>query len=355
MQLKAFIGACAAAVLLTGPAHAQLALTPQGVTDGFTLTTFLSGYTPAQYGPLAQGILPDGNVVTGSAFVGTPGEGTIYIFKDADNQTLSSALSAATYTYTTGNPQYAMATAGGQVYGAQAFGGVYEHFTNTGAHTALAGPVSAARSYLGMWGDPVNGHIISSSYQGLLDINPLTGTFRVIATNPGIDGVTISPDGKTVYAEAGGNILAYDYASGALLHTYSGNGHFPDGTGVIAGGQLSGDIVVNNNDGTVGLLDPTTGVETIIATGGTRGDFVSPDTSNGTLFLSQNERIDRLSCGTGCSIGSSGGGGTGVPEPATLALFGLGLAALGLRRRRQRPGGRAPCAGVTSAITPKAG
>ena len=59
----------------------------------------------------------------------------------------------------------------------------------------------------------------------------------------------------------------------------------------------------------------------------------SPDTSNGTLFLSQNERIDRLSCGKGCAIGG-GGGGTGVPEPATLALFGLGLAALGLRRRR---------------------
>jgi hypothetical protein len=328
MTRKSVFAIALGALALCGSAHAQLALTADGIADGFTLTTFVGGYNfGATYGPLAQGILPDGNVVTGSM-----GDGKIYVFKDVDNQTLASAVSATAYTFTTSNPNYAMATAGGQVYGAQLFGGAYEAFSNSGAHSSIPG--LAATDSLGMWGDPVNGHIISASNQGLIDINPTAGTFRIITSNFGIDGVTISPDGKTVYAEAGGNIVAVDYNTGAILHTFSGNGHAPDGTGVISGGRFSGDIVVNNNDGTVGLLDVSTGTETIIASGGSRGDFVSPDTTNGTLFLSQFGSVDRLSCGEGCSIGGGGGGGTGVPEPGTLALLGLGL--LGLRLRRAR-------------------
>lgn len=44
--------------------------------------------------------------------------------------------------------------------------------------------------------------------------------------------LSVSPDGTTLYTEAGGNLLAYDVGTGALLHTYSGNGHGPDGTPV---------------------------------------------------------------------------------------------------------------------------
>ncbi|MDB5480711.1 MAG: proteinsorting protein [Caulobacteraceae bacterium] len=326
MIRKAFISAATAITLLAAvsPASAALTLTPIGVSDGFNLTTFVGGYF-GQYGPLAEGILPNGNVVTGSLSTDQ-----IYVFKDVDNQTLASALIATPYTFTTGNPNYAITTAGGQVYGAQLQGGVYEMFHNDGSHTALTGPISSVTNFLGMWGDPVNGHIISASNSGLIDIDPVTGSFRVINAGLFPDGVTVSPNGNTIYVENSGTIQSYDYTSGALINTYN-IGHSPDGTGVISGGKFNGDIIVNNNDGTVGLLNPSTSAFDIIASGGTRGDFVSPDRSNGTLFLSQYDQIARLACGPGCTIG-----GGGVPEPATWTMLILGLGALGVVSRRRR-------------------
>ena len=86
----------------------------------------------------------------------------------------------------------------------------------------------------------------------------------------------------------------------------------------ITGGKFNVDIVVNNNDGTVGLLNPTNGNYTTIADNGTRGDWVSLDTNNGSLFLSQQERIDRLTCGANCTFGAT-------PEPSSIDLLGAGI------------------------------
>jgi hypothetical protein len=300
---------------------------------GFQLSTFVSGYS-GSYGPLAQGILPDGDVLTGSLI-----DRKIYVFHDVDGQTLASAVSTTAYTCTTGNCNLSITTAGGQVYGAQALGGVFLHFANDGSSTPIPNLQAAGVfGYFGMWGNPVNGHLIATTTKGLMDIDPVAGTFRVINASVFADGLSVSPDGTALYVANGGSVQSYSIATGALLSSIA-PGHSPDGTGVIAGGSLSGDIIVNNNDGTVGLLDPTKASGDpnryrIIASGGTRGDFVSADTSNGTLFLSQNERVSRLSCGEGCSIGSSPPPG-GVPEPATFALFGTGLTACLLLRRRK--------------------
>ena len=321
---------CAATALT--PVHAAgLTLTAAGVADGFTLTTFVHGFN-AQYGPLAQGIAPNGNVITGSA-LGL----LIYVFNDVDNQTLPDAVHTVPYTAQTGNPNFAMTTAGGQVYGAQANGGTYEHFASDGTFTPIPNLQTAGLTdNLGMWGDPVNGHIISASNRGLVDIDPIAGTFRVINASLFPDGVTVSPDGSIVYVANAGTVQSYNITTGALINTFN-TGHSPDGTGVISGGSFNGDVIVNNNDGTVGLLDPTRSSGdpnqfVIIANSGTRGDFVSPDTSNGTLFLSQNEQVARLSCGPGCVIG----GPPSAPEPASYTMFGIGLAAFAVRRLRSR-------------------
>lgn len=317
--------AWAAAVTLSIPAaNAALTLTPDGVTAGFTLTTFVGGYGGGNYGPLAQGILPNGQVITGSVR-----DRQIYVFNDVDNQTLGGAVSATTYACQTGNCNWAMATAGGQVYGAQLFGGFFAKFASDGSFAPIPNLQALGLvDHLGMWGNPVNGKLIATSNKGLVEIDPVLGSFRVINGAFG-DGVTVSPDGRVVYL-ANGNIFGYDIETGALLHTFNGQGRGPDGTGVITGGKFNGFIVVNNNDGTLGLIDPMIGTELIIANGGTRGDFVSPDVSNGTLFVSQIEQVARLSCGVGCSIGTPP-----VPEPSTYVLMALGLAGItaALRRR----------------------
>lgn len=321
---------CGALVLcsaLPGAHAASLALTPEGTTRGFILTTFVDGYSFGNYGPIAQGIAPNGKVVTGSA-----GDGNIYVFNDVDNQHLTDALITTPYTCTTGNCNYAMATAGGEVYGAQAFGGIYEHFDSSGGRSPIAG--LGITSLLGMWGNPVNGHVISASNAGLVDIDPIAGTYRVINASVFPDGVSVTADGLIAYVENGGTVQSYDIATGALIHTYN-TGHSPDGTGVIIGGLFDGDVIVNNNDGTVGLLDPTKADGdplqfVLIASGGTRGDFASPDRNNGTLFLTAFDAVYRLSCGPGCSIGVVGGDPT--PEPDAAILLGCGLIAIGLVR-----------------------
>jgi len=313
-------------VTFASEAQATLALTSDGTTDGFTLDTFASGWGNngfLVYGPLSQGVASNGNVIAPSSL-----DQKIYVFNDVNGQTFGSAISATPYACQTGNCNFAMTTVNGQVYGAQAFGGTYEKFNSDGTFAPMTGAVASLRSNLGMWTDPTNGHIISASTTGLVDINPADGSFRVINAGLFPDGVSVSSDGTKVFVANGGTVQVYDKTTGALLNTFS-VGHSPDGMGVISGGLFNGFIVVNNNDGTVGLIDPTVGTEDIIASGGSRGDFVSADPTTGTLFLSQNELIDRLGCGPGCTIGNA------VPEPSTWAMLLLGFAGIGFMYRRK--------------------
>jgi hypothetical protein len=142
--------ALTAALTMARPADATLALTTDGINDGFTLSTFVSGYNFGgffSYGPLAQEILPNGNVITGSS-----GDQRIYVFPDANGQTLGSAISATPYTCQTANCSFAMATAGGQVYGSQSFGGIYEHFLSNGTFVPIPNLQAASLfGNLGMW------------------------------------------------------------------------------------------------------------------------------------------------------------------------------------------------------------
>ena len=100
---------------------------------------------------------------------------------------------------------------------------------------------------------------------------------------------------------------------------------------ITSNNALNGNIIVNTNFGQLIMINPVTHVQTIIATGGTRGDYTTPD-PNGSLLFTQTAEIFRLSCGVGCAIG----GPSTVPEPSTWLLISGGLAALLFFGRRKQ-------------------
>ena len=283
--------------------------------------------TPGAYYGLIGNVGLPGNVTIGSGYA----RGQLYKFNDVDGQSFGSAVLTAP----AGGTPTDIATVSGVAYVGLLGGGYYKVNTATLALTPLSIPGITA--YFGLWGNETNGHLVAGTYQGLVDIDPATGTYTLVGSPGGnIDGVTVSPDGKIAYVEDNSSsIYGYSLATinpAAPVFVDTGLPGGPDGTGIISGGAFNGDLVVNNNDGSVGLIDHVTGVETIIASGGSRGDLVAPDTNNGTLFLSAADANYRLSCGTGCSIGSNPI--PGVPEPSTLALLAVGSSVIWLRARR---------------------
>src|SRR5690242_918784 len=198
-------------------ARADLALTPAGIADGFVLTKFATGLPSFNTeGPFGITLASNGNVIAFDF-----ASSTNYIFKDVDGQTPATALLS---TPANGVAE-GYATASGKPYGGDGFH--YVQFNDDGTINHILTGVTAGPD-LGMWTNPVNQHLISASTVGLIDIDPLAnggaGSFRIIHAGIFPDGVSVSPDGNTIYAAFFGTtvVRAYDTATGALLTTYTG-------------------------------------------------------------------------------------------------------------------------------------
>ena len=324
--MLAFRTAIAAALGLAAvaaqPASAAMTLTAQGIALGFTLTNVVTGFPGGGIGPLGIAVNSDHNIMAGSS-----ADNRNYIYSDTNNQTFASALSSTPFVAFP--PAYAYSPATGKVYGSGGFSGPnanqFLQFNNDGSINHVITPNVPVTN--GMWANPVNGHILAAGGSGIYDINVVTETARLVTSHTS-DGITISADGTKLYTYDGG---IFDIATGASLGNF-GSVSGADGMGIITSSNpaTNGDIVVNTTDGRLVLvdIDSVLFTQTVIASGGSRGDYTAADWTNGTLLLTQSNDILRLDCGSGCSVGS-----TPTPEPASVLLLAAGLLSLaGLRR-----------------------
>jgi hypothetical protein len=314
-----------------GRANADIMLTPAAVAQGFQLSTFATGfpstpYVPAPVGPLGIAFPAGGGVLV------TAYPGGVYSFPtNTDGQSAGSAIA----NYGRGNAT-GLAMVGNNIYMAQQLAGAVVQINANGSYqrTVATGLPNAT----GLVSNPVNGHLfVSSSGAGNLavyEVDPTASAnaVRTFLPNTDLDGLTITADGKTLYGATGTGVRGYDTTTGAVVWD---SGFIPGGTdGASLGtGILSGNIFVNNNDGSIVEVNLATLAQTLIATGGSRGDFVTaaPD---GSLLLTQSDSVVRLTAPSGGGFGNQLPA-VPNPEPSTLALLGLGTVALAAWRWRR--------------------
>ena len=304
--------------------RAALTLTTAGTNAQFTLDTVVSAFdSSSNLGPLGI-VFPTATSMLVSDFAGE-----IYSFSSlAHNQTTANGTIAQNLVV---NGPIGLTIANGQVYLADRLRGAIDKLSNTGAFQSAPMNVAAPT---GLATNPFNGHVyVSSNSAGIYDYDPGANTKTLIVSGVGFDGLTVSTDGKTLYAAQGTNILNYSTGVNgapavALQATYAINDSV-DGT-ALGTGALAGNIFVNTNSGNLWEYNLGSGILTEIATNGSRGDFVAvaPD---GSMFITQSTSIMSLSAPSGSGFT----GGTDVPEPAGLIVFGSAL--LGVVATRRRP------------------
>jgi hypothetical protein len=284
-RFQAGVLALVAVVILRSTARADMTLTPAAIAQGYSLSTFATNVpNDGSAGPV--GIAFPGTGVMVSDF-----PGHVRVFPShADGQDAAS-VSAVTYPFidSTG-----IAELGGTFYMAQRGSGRVVQINPDGTFNQVI--VTGLPFALGLVADPFTGHLFVSTSNApspaIYDVDPIAKT-ATLFVSVDADGLTLSGDGRTLYAAvARERILGFDTAGGAQVFD-SGTISFVDGP-ALGIGSLAGKIFANVNDGTVWEVDLATGVQTLIASGGSRGDLVAVDPSDATLLLTQMDRILRL-------------------------------------------------------------
>lgn len=311
----------AAAVQPGGVARADMVLTAAGISEGFTLTTFATNFPNNGLGPLGIAFPTSGGVLV------SDGPGNVRRFAtDVDGQNAASAPIGQNYG---GGRAFDMTKSGGLIYMTQRDNNDIVQLNDDGTLNHVV--VTGIGSPHGIVTNPLNGHLIVSTFttNQVWDVDPLAMT-KTLLFNASLDGITISPDGSTLYGalapQGVDRVRGFDLRSGSVGNIVFDSGVVPgdpDGT-ALGFGPLAGKIFANTNGGTVVEIDLMTLNQVVIATGGSRGDFVKVDPNDGSLLLTQTDRILRLS-----------NHGAFVPEPTSVVLWGIGAVGILLYGRRR--------------------
>lgn len=290
----------------------SLALTAAGTAAGFSLTTFATGF-PTDSNEANGTAGPLGIVFVNGGVLVSDAPGNLRFFaSDVDNQ---SAITNATVIGSYGhNNALGLATVGNTVYMTEQSNGRLVTVNPTNGATQVVGGLA---NPTGIVTDPADNHLFVSSYQDNLiyDFDPATDTATVFLS-AFFDG--LSTDGTTLYGADPGNghVYGYNILTHTLVFDSGPIAGTPDGT-ALGTGSLAGNLFVNTNGGNVFEINLATDVQTLIASNGTRGDFVAVD-PNGTLLITQSSTVERLTPPPG------GGFGTSTPLPST-AWAGVSL------------------------------
>ncbi len=280
-------------------AQAQMQLTPAASTAGFKLTLFADGF-PNVYGigPVGIGFPNSGGVVV------TDYPGNVRLFPTNTDGQHANAINPA---QNLGSSSGAgIAKAGGHIFAGDQTAGSLLQLNDDGTTNQVI-ISSGLPNDAGVAANPTNRHIFVSVRGGpnsILDINPVTKTVTTFVDNVSADGLTFSPDGSVLYAAviSSDHIIGYRVSDGAQIFD-SGFISSLDGC-AVGTGSLAGLLFVNTNDGRLVEVSLATSVQTVMASGGSRGDLVSSD-PKGSLLLTQTDSILRLTAPAGGGFGGT--------------------------------------------------
>jgi hypothetical protein len=306
-KAAAVFAAIAATCVLQSSAHAGMVLTPAGITEGFTLSTFVNAVpSNGAVGPVGIGFPGGGNVmVSGYA------NGQMRVFSDTDGQAFSAGALGSTYG---GNDAAGLTNIGSTMYLARQAANRVDIVSSAGVQLSTLSPVIVFAT--GMAGNSTNGHFYVSrpGVASIMEIDPAAGGSVVTTFGNSSDGLTLSSDHKTLYATdfstSPAHIVGWDTTSYLKVFDSGAVPGGPDGV-AIGSGVLAGKLYVNTNDGRVIEINTGTLAQVVIAAGGSRGDLVNVDPYNDTVLLTQTDSVLRLA-------GPPGGGFGTTPVPAAV-------------------------------------